>query len=155
MRSHLRCCDYHAEPGRVEGRTKNSRHRDCEFALIGPLADKCTASGKPETQSTTRADHCRCQVNSTRTGISFLTGIVKREGGSILKSESVAGIVPEIVESLPRCATWNGTCLYRTVCPANWISMSARIAADVDSDSGNRVRTMTIGNCAPRVTWSI
>ena len=34
---------------------------------------------------------------STRTGISFLTGIVKSDGGSILKSESVAGIVPVIL----------------------------------------------------------
>jgi short-subunit dehydrogenase len=31
---------------------------------------------------------------STRTGMSFLTGIVRSEGGSILKSVSVAGIVP-------------------------------------------------------------
>ena len=35
-----------------------------------------------------------CQVMSTRTGMSFLTGIVKRDGGSILKSASVAGMVP-------------------------------------------------------------
>jgi hypothetical protein len=38
--------------------------------------------------------HCGCQVMSTRTGIWFLTGIVKSDGGSILKSASVAGIVP-------------------------------------------------------------
>ena len=35
-------------------------------------------------------------VMSTRTGISFLTAIVKSDGGSILKSDSVAGIVPDI-----------------------------------------------------------
>ena len=33
---------------------------------------------------------------STRTGISFLTGTAKSDGGSILKSDSVAGIVPDI-----------------------------------------------------------
>ena len=38
--------------------------------------------------------YCGRQVMSMRTGISFLTGIVKSDGGSILKSESVAGIVP-------------------------------------------------------------
>ena len=38
--------------------------------------------------------YCGRQVMSTRTGISFLTGIVSSDGGSILKSESVAGIVP-------------------------------------------------------------
>src|ERR1022692_3246515 len=38
--------------------------------------------------------HCGRQVISTRTGISFLTGIVNSDGGSILKSASVAGIVP-------------------------------------------------------------
>ena len=40
--------------------------------------------------------YCGRHVMSTRTGISFLTGIVKSEGGSILKSDSVAGIVPVI-----------------------------------------------------------
>jgi hypothetical protein len=38
--------------------------------------------------------YCGRQVISTRTGISFLTGIVSSDGGSILKSVSVAGIVP-------------------------------------------------------------
>jgi hypothetical protein len=33
---------------------------------------------------------------STRTGISFLTGIANSVGGSILKSDNVAGIVPDI-----------------------------------------------------------
>ena len=40
--------------------------------------------------------YCGRQVISTRTGISFLTGIVSSDGGSILKSERVAGIVPDI-----------------------------------------------------------
>ena len=35
-----------------------------------------------------------CQVMSRRTGISFLMGMAKRDGGLILKSETVAGIVP-------------------------------------------------------------
>src|ERR1700685_84785 len=39
---------------------------------------------------------CGRQVISTRTGISFLTGMVNSVGGSILKSVSVAGIVPVI-----------------------------------------------------------
>ena len=46
-------------------------------------------------------DYCARQVISTRTGISFLTGIVRNEGGSILKSENVAGMVPEIRASFP------------------------------------------------------
>ena len=40
--------------------------------------------------------HCGRHVMSTRTGISFLTGTANSDGGSILKSESVAGIVPDI-----------------------------------------------------------
>ena len=46
-------------------------------------------------KAATPALHNGCQVISTRTGISFL-GIVKSDGGSILKSDSVAGIVPDI-----------------------------------------------------------
>jgi hypothetical protein len=38
--------------------------------------------------------YCERQVISTRTGISFLTGIVNSDGGSILKSVNVAGMVP-------------------------------------------------------------
>jgi hypothetical protein len=34
--------------------------------------------------------------------------------------------------------------------PANCISRSARIDPDADADSGNRVRTLTRGNCAAR-----
>jgi|GEM_PF-6125508 len=41
------------------------------------------------------------QVMSTRTGISFLIGTVRKEGRSILKSEHVAGIVPDIRTSFP------------------------------------------------------
>ena len=51
------------------------------------------------------------QVSSTVTGIWFLIGIVSREGGSILKSESVAGIVPVIRVSSPEVVTSNRTCL--------------------------------------------
>ena len=38
--------------------------------------------------------YCECQVMSTRTGISFLIGMARNDGGSILKSEQVAGTVP-------------------------------------------------------------
>ena len=45
--------------------------------------------------------HCGRHVISTRMGISFFTGIVSSEGGSILKSVSVAGIVPDMRVSFP------------------------------------------------------
>lgn len=48
-----------------------------------------------------RAYLARRHVISTRTGISFLIGIVRNFGGSILKSVSVAGMVPDIRVSLP------------------------------------------------------
>lgn len=38
--------------------------------------------------------HSGCQVISTFTGISFFKGTVKNEGGEILKSDSVDGMVP-------------------------------------------------------------
>src|SRR5689334_4714447 len=41
------------------------------------------------------------QVVSKRTGISFLTATVRRDGGVILKSESAAGIVPRIRTRFP------------------------------------------------------
>src|ERR1700722_576668 len=48
------------------------------------------------------ADHfCLRQVISTCTGISFFTGSASKDGGSILKSESVAGMVPDIRASSP------------------------------------------------------
>jgi hypothetical protein len=49
----------------------------------------------------THAIHSGRQVMSTRTGISFLIGIAKSDGGSILKSDSIAGIVPVIRVSFP------------------------------------------------------
>lgn len=45
------------------------------------------------------------QVISTRTGISSFVGIASSDGGSILKSVILAGIVPEIFASLP-CVTF-------------------------------------------------
>ena len=51
-----------------------------------------------------RRPHWEPHVISTRTGMSFFTGMVRSEGGSILKSASVAGIVPEIRVSFP-CVT--------------------------------------------------
>ena len=80
--------------------------------------------------------YCGRHVISTRTGISFLTGTAKSDGGSILKSDSVAGMVPEIRIWFPCVASWNGTCLYWAVWPANWISRSAWIVADPDSGFG-------------------
>jgi hypothetical protein len=58
-------------------------------------------------------------VISMRIGISFLTGRVSSVGGSILKSVSVAGMIPEICILLPCLTNWNGTCLYGAVCQAN------------------------------------
>ena len=63
----------------------------------------------------TEANHCGRHVISTRTGISFLTGSVKSVGRSILKSDRVAGIVPEIRVSFPCVNNWNGTRLYWAV----------------------------------------
>ena len=54
--------------------------------------------------------YCGLHVMSTRTGISFFTGMVRSEGGSILKSESVVGIVPVMCFSLPWVVTSNETC---------------------------------------------
>jgi len=51
---------------------------------------------KSNSKSPVANTHCGRQVISIRTGISFLTGIARSDGGSILKSESVAGIVPDI-----------------------------------------------------------
>lgn len=51
------------------------------------------ATTKPKCRAYGRHFSLR-QVISTRTGISFLTGTVRSDGGSILKSESVAGMVP-------------------------------------------------------------
>ena len=45
--------------------------------------------------------HMGRQVISTRTGISFFTGIASSEGGSILKSDNVAGIVPADLRLVP------------------------------------------------------
>jgi hypothetical protein len=55
---------------------------------------------------------CLRQAISTRTGISFLTGMAKSEGGSILNAANVAGIVPAI-RVAPSCVVCsNETCLY-------------------------------------------
>jgi hypothetical protein len=43
--------------------------------------------------------YCGRQVKSTRIGISFLIGTVRNFGGSILNSDTVAGIVPVILIS--------------------------------------------------------
>ena len=55
------------------------------------------------------------QVISTRTGISFFTAIVRSDGGLILKSASVTGMVPVIFVSFPCFDCSNRTCLYLAV----------------------------------------
>lgn len=54
--------------------------------------------------------YCVAQVISTRMGTSFFTGTVSNDGGSILKSESLVGMVPVMCFSLPSVFTSNGTC---------------------------------------------
>lgn len=54
--------------------------------------------------------HCALQVISTRMGISFFTGMVRSEGGSILKSARVAGMVPEMRVSSPCLTTSKAIC---------------------------------------------
>jgi len=65
------------------------REHDLRCLEIAPL-------NQPPERGGTEANHCGRHVISTRTGISFLTGIVRSVGGSILKSDSVAGIIPEM-----------------------------------------------------------
>ena len=48
---------------------------------------------------------------STCTGTSFFNGTASSLGGSILKSESVAGMVPVKRRVLPLAISSNGTCL--------------------------------------------
>lgn len=55
--------------------------------------------------------HCGLHVISMRIGISFFTGMVSSDGGSILKSVSVVGIVPAIRLSLPSVTNSKATCL--------------------------------------------
>jgi hypothetical protein len=49
------------------------------------------------------------QVASTRMGMSFLMGMVRSLGGSILKSEHLAGMAPVMRVSPPCLESWNGT----------------------------------------------
>jgi hypothetical protein len=56
------------------------RHADRDGGVRGPLARHLSLR----------------QVMSARTGISFFTGKVKRDGGSILKSDREVGMVPDI-----------------------------------------------------------
>lgn len=65
------------------------------------------------------------QVISMCTGISFFTGTVNGDGGSILESETVARIVPDSLATAPCIVSWNGASLYCAVCPAHWISRLA------------------------------
>jgi len=54
--------------------------------------------------------YCGLHVISTRTGISFFTGMVRSEGGSILKSVSVMEMVPVMRVSLPCVTSSKATC---------------------------------------------
>src|SRR5579872_7022785 len=99
---------------------------------------------QPDPKHTLPDLYIECQVRSTRTGMSFLMGMVRSDGGSILKSVSLVGIVPVIWVSFPCTTRWNGTCLYSKVWPGNWTSRSRFIVGDVDAASGTRVRTVTM-----------
>jgi hypothetical protein len=63
--------------------------------------------------------YCARQVISTRIGISFLIGTVRNFGGSILNSDTVAGIVPVILIRWPCASRRSSICLNWTVWPAN------------------------------------
>ena len=56
--------------------------------------DDSGAAVRQRPRRPTSTAYWECQVMSTFTGISFFTGTVSSLGGSILKSESVAGMVP-------------------------------------------------------------
>lgn len=88
----------------------DNRNLVVEPAKITPLLFGC---GGPRAASGGRplVYGAGCQVISTRTGISFLTGMVRRVGGSILKSARVAGMVPETRISFPCRVSSNGTWL--------------------------------------------
>jgi hypothetical protein len=84
-----------------------AQRRVLEWADLRAPSGRARANLWSPSARTSRNSHCTPtgfanrghigrQVVSTRTGISFLTGTVKSEGGGILKSESVAGIVPDI-----------------------------------------------------------
>jgi hypothetical protein len=66
------------------------------FLISLRCAEGSLAVRRSPSEGTMPAIHCGRQVISTRTGISFLTGSAKSDGGSILKLVSVAGIVPDI-----------------------------------------------------------
>ena len=56
------------------------------------------------------ACYCGVQTISTWMGISFFTGMVRSEGGGILKSVRVAGMVPTMCLSVPSVVTSKETC---------------------------------------------
>ncbi len=68
---------------------------------INRLATAAEESVRSFRQQIEECAHSWRQVMSTCTGISFLTGMVNRVGGWILKSDRVAGIVPLIRASFP------------------------------------------------------
>jgi len=66
------------------------------WTIFGEQVGRRLKIGPPRRETNRIYLHIGRHVVSARTGISFLTGTVKNEGGEILKSESIAGIVPEI-----------------------------------------------------------
>src|ERR1039458_498328 len=63
----------------------------CRSGATRPAAERLFPAGPFDP-----FEGARCQVISTRTGISFFTGMANNEGGSILKSDKVAGTLPVI-----------------------------------------------------------
>jgi hypothetical protein len=88
---------WHASPGKPEV-------NGCQKVVLG------NDLGFKPTRGAMILRYCELQVIWTRTGISFFTGRVRSEGGSILKSVRVAGMVPVIRVSSPCLATSKATC---------------------------------------------
>src|SRR5215472_10265018 len=61
----------------------------------------CLSTASQRTRPLEDISCCGAHVISTFTGMSFFTGMVRSDGGSILKSVSEAGIVPVMCFSLP------------------------------------------------------
>ena len=89
-----------ARPGKRPARLAQaiSRARPSTAAIYNNIMPhpRGMSTGRPE-----RPIHRGRHVISTRTGSSFFTGTANSEGGSILKSDNVAGMVPDIRVSLP------------------------------------------------------
>jgi hypothetical protein len=72
---------------------------------------------------------CGVRKYEVSRGVCF-TSITKSDGRSILKSDRVAGMVPDIFVSFPGFTCSKGICLYSTVRPANWTCALRRPQSD-------------------------